>query len=132
MALKENQTEASFTHEELQSHSMAKGGHLEAKEAKDLYATDLEVEIDPATDRRLFWKISGRILVIQVITYFLQSLDKGILNYASIMGIKTDAHLVGQDVSLSQPFSVLFLSGADARLLVFVAGDNPLHWYSCR
>lgn len=100
MASKEKETGASFSHEELHSNSMARGGHFEAKEAKDLYATDLGVEIDLATDRRLFWKISGRILVIQVITYFLQSLDKGILNYASIMGIKTDAHLVGQDVSL--------------------------------
>ncbi|KAJ5546733.1 hypothetical protein N7494_004318 [Penicillium frequentans] len=99
MTSKENETGASFTHEELPSNPLAKDGHFEAKEAKDLYAADLGVEIDPATDRRLFWKISGRILVIQVITYFLQSLDKGILNYASIMGIKTDAHLVGQDYS---------------------------------
>ncbi|KAJ5980414.1 hypothetical protein N7481_007712 [Penicillium waksmanii] len=99
MASKENGTGTSFTHEELQSKSMVIGGHVEAKETKDPYAAGLGVEIDTATDRRLFWKISGRILVIQVITYFLQSLDKGILNYASIMGIKTDAHLVGQDYS---------------------------------
>ncbi|CAI7564078.1 unnamed protein product [Penicillium pancosmium] len=99
MASKESETGTSFTHEELQSKSMVMGGHVEAKETKDTYAAGLGVEIDTATDRRLFWKISGRILVIQVITYFLQSLDKGILNYASIMGIKTDAHLVGQDYS---------------------------------
>ncbi|KAF9890628.1 hypothetical protein FE257_005759 [Aspergillus nanangensis] len=55
--------------------------------------------IDKATNRRLLWMISRRILVIQVITYFCQSLDKGVLNYASIMGIKTDAKLVGQEYS---------------------------------
>ncbi|RAL08856.1 putative MFS transporter [Aspergillus homomorphus CBS 101889] len=55
--------------------------------------------LDEATNKRLFWKITRRILVIQVITYFCQSLDKGILNYASIMGIKADAHLVGQQYS---------------------------------
>jgi hypothetical protein len=32
-------------------------------------------------------------------TYFCQSLDKGTLGFASIMGIKTNAHLVGQDYS---------------------------------
>lgn len=101
MASKENETGSSFIHDELQSSSMEKCGHPEARETKDPYAVGSGVEIDPATDKRLFWKISGRILVIQVITYFLQSLDKGILNYASIMGIKTDAHLVGQDVSFS-------------------------------
>jgi hypothetical protein len=107
MASKGNVIRTSFAHEELQPNSMAKGGHFEAKETNDIYATDLGVEVDPATDRRLFWKISSRILVIQVITYFLQSLDEGILNYASIVGIKTVAHLVGQDVNLSQPFHPL-------------------------
>lgn len=64
------------------------------------------IEIDPATNKRLFWKINRRILVIQLITYFCQSLDKGTLNFASIMGIKTDAKLVGQEVSISS--SVLY------------------------
>ncbi|KAJ6013229.1 major facilitator superfamily domain-containing protein [Penicillium herquei] len=99
MASKESETGMTFIHEEVQSKSGAMGDQIEAKEKKSPYAAGLGVEIDPATDRRLFWQISGRILVIQVITYFLQSLDKGILNYASIMGIKMDAHLVGQDYS---------------------------------
>jgi hypothetical protein len=108
MASKESDTGTSFTHEELQSKSTVMGSHVEAKERKDPYAAGLGVEIDTATDRRLFWKISGRILIIQVITYFLQSLDKGILNYASIMGIKTDAHLVGQDVSFYSIYVFFF------------------------
>lgn len=57
------------------------------------YTAGPGIEIDEATDKRLFWKINRRILVIQLITYFCQSLDKGTLNFASIMGIKTDAHL---------------------------------------
>jgi hypothetical protein len=72
--------------------------HLEAKEKEYAYAANQGIEIPASTDRKLFWKISRRILVFQVITYFFQSLDKGILNYASIMGIKKDAHLVGQQV----------------------------------
>ncbi|KAJ5708149.1 major facilitator superfamily domain-containing protein [Penicillium malachiteum] len=96
MNLKQSETGAS-AHEE-RKETMSVHDHVEA-ETKNPYATDLAMEIDPATERRLFWKISRRILVIQVITYFFQSLDKGILNYASIMGIKKDAHLVGQQYS---------------------------------
>lgn len=75
--------------------------HLESTEKKDPYAADPGIEIDEATDKRLFWMITRRILVIQIVTYFFQSLDKGILNYASIMGIKDDAHLVGQEVHIN-------------------------------
>ncbi|KAF1970024.1 MFS general substrate transporter [Bimuria novae-zelandiae CBS 107.79] len=53
--------------------------------------------IDEATNKRLFWKINKRILIIMLVTYFCQSLDKGTLGFSSIMGIKTDAHLTGQD-----------------------------------
>ncbi|CAG9950641.1 unnamed protein product [Clonostachys rosea f. rosea IK726] len=60
------------------------------------YATEAGVTIDKATNRRLFWMINRRILAIQLVTYFCQGLDKGNLNFASIMGIKDDAHLVGQ------------------------------------
>ena len=57
------------------------------------------VEVDAATNKQLFWKINRRVLVIMLVTYFCQSLDKGTLNFASIMGIQKDAHLKGQQVS---------------------------------
>ncbi|KAI9170604.1 transporter [Paramyrothecium foliicola] len=66
-------------------------------EATSRYVDGPAVEIDAATNKRLFWKINRRILAIQLVTYFCQSLDKGTLNFASIMGIKTDANLVGQE-----------------------------------
>ncbi|KAL1856611.1 hypothetical protein Plec18170_003580 [Paecilomyces lecythidis] len=99
MSLKE-ETGLSVDHEELHMPADTVVEHVEGKERPDLFATDPGIEIDAATDRRLFWKITRRILVIQVITYFCQALDKGILNYASIMGVKEDAHLVGQEVSV--------------------------------
>ncbi|KAH7346010.1 major facilitator superfamily domain-containing protein [Pyrenochaeta sp. MPI-SDFR-AT-0127] len=71
--------------------------HCEAiDEQTARYTTGPPIEIDEATNKRLFWKINRRILAIQLVTYFCQSLDKGTLNFASIMGIKKDAHLVGQ------------------------------------
>ena len=71
------------------------------------YATGSGIEMDEATDKRLFWKINRRILIIQLITYFCQSLDKGTLNFASIMGIETDAHLsdATNQVSAGRPMS---------------------------
>lgn len=62
------------------------------------YLGDAPIEIDAATNKRIFWKINRRILAIQLVTYFCQSLDKGTLNFSSIMGIQKDAHLVGQQV----------------------------------
>lgn len=59
------------------------------------------VEIDEKTNRKLFWMVNRRVLFIMLGTYFCQSLDKGTLNFASIMGIKTDASLKGQEVSIA-------------------------------
>ncbi|RAH41027.1 putative MFS transporter [Aspergillus brunneoviolaceus CBS 621.78] len=88
-----------FAHHEDLDATHEKAAHTTRMEKLDPHATNLAIVITPATNSRLFWKITRRILVIQVVTYFFQSLDKGILNYASIMGIKTDTHLVGQQYS---------------------------------
>jgi hypothetical protein len=79
---------------------------LPADEEKHAVAADKEtarytasnVMIDEATNKRLFWKINRRVLLIMIVTYFCQSLDKGTLNFSSIMGIEKDAHLKGPEV----------------------------------
>ncbi|KAJ5765637.1 hypothetical protein N7520_005196 [Penicillium odoratum] len=63
------------------------------------YATDGAIEIDEATNKRLKKMIDKRVLVVMMFTYLLQTLDKGALSFASIMGIKNDAHLHGQQYS---------------------------------
>ena len=98
MAPKTTDMDATAEHEEMHG-SNGPSNDLELKEKPDPYVTDSGIEIDEATNRRLFWKVAIRIVPIQLVTYFCQSLDKGILNYASIMGITEDAHLVGQQVS---------------------------------
>ncbi|KDQ29150.1 hypothetical protein PLEOSDRAFT_1063915 [Pleurotus ostreatus PC15] len=40
--------------------------------------------------------VHKRVLTVMVITYFAQTLDKGTINFASIMGIIPDNHLHGQ------------------------------------
>ncbi|RMY21646.1 hypothetical protein D0867_03211 [Hortaea werneckii] len=53
------------------------------------------VELNPATSKKLYWKVCGRILPFMLVTYFFQSLDKGTIGLSSIMGIIDDADLHG-------------------------------------
>ncbi|OOF90080.1 hypothetical protein ASPCADRAFT_11004 [Aspergillus carbonarius ITEM 5010] len=62
------------------------------------YAARGQIEVDAEDSRRLRRMIDRRVLVIMIVTYFLQALDKGTMSFASIMGIKTDANLQGQEV----------------------------------
>lgn len=63
------------------------------------YVSDTRIEISPEKNAELLRKIDKRILVIMVTTYFLQAIDKGTLSFSSIMGIRDDTNLTGQDYS---------------------------------
>lgn len=63
------------------------------------YASDIAIDISPEENTRLRKLVDKRILVIMIFTYFLQALDKGTLSFSSIMGIRTDLNLVGQQFS---------------------------------
>lgn len=63
------------------------------------YISEARITISPETNNELRRKIDRRILTVMISTYFLQAIDKGTMSFASIMGIKSDTHLVGQDVS---------------------------------
>lgn len=66
---------------------------------------------DPAQLKRLIRKIDVMIAPLLASVYFLQYLDKTTLSYAAVMGIRKDAHLVGQDYSdLSMLFYIGFLA----------------------
>jgi len=52
------------------------------------------------------------VLAIMIATYFLQAIDKGTMSFASIMGIREDTNLTGQDVRFP---SMLRLSPVAAR-----------------
>ena len=64
------------------------------------YTSDGKIDISPEDNRRLRRMIDKRVLAIMIATYFLQALDKGTLSFASIMGVRDDTHLVGQQVGL--------------------------------
>jgi hypothetical protein len=62
------------------------------------YASETIVEIDEETNKRLKRLIDKRVLAVMVFTYFIQTLDKGTMSFASIMGVIDDTHLTGNQV----------------------------------
>ncbi|RFU80564.1 allantoate permease [Trichoderma arundinaceum] len=61
------------------------------------YVTDARITISQEKNDELRRKIDRRVLAVMISTYFLQAIDKGTMSFASIMGIKDDTHLSGQD-----------------------------------
>jgi len=62
------------------------------------YSSESRVDISAEDNKRLKRLIDKRVLTIMIFTYFLQTLDKGTMSFASIMGIREDTHLVAQEV----------------------------------
>ena len=57
------------------------------------------VEISPEASARVLKKIDKHMLPLMCWIYLVQFADKSSLNYSSLMGIKTDAHLNGYQYS---------------------------------
>ncbi|KAL8708399.1 MAG: hypothetical protein Q9220_006689 [cf. Caloplaca sp. 1 TL-2023] len=55
------------------------------------------LELDEATNKRLLRKIDLRLMPLLCVIYGLNYLDKTTLSYASVMGIKKDINLTGDD-----------------------------------
>ncbi|KAB8302287.1 hypothetical protein EYC80_005725 [Monilinia laxa] len=72
-------------------------GRVDSEVAK--YTSEVVVHISEDENRRLKKLIDRRVLLIMVLTYFIQALDKGTLAFTSIMGIQKDTHLVGNQYS---------------------------------
>ncbi|WWC96612.1 hypothetical protein V866_003482 [Kwoniella sp. B9012] len=99
------------THDEHVEDSIAgdleKGKDLNSGDAKhsDLGAawlseyTGLRNEITDEENNAVRKRIDAFLLPMIFIVYFTQQLDKSSLSFASVFGLKTDAHLVGQQYS---------------------------------
>lgn len=57
------------------------------------------IEVTPADNKRVLWRIDKVILPIMLTVYFLQALDKATLAYASVFGLIEDTRLVGNQYS---------------------------------
>lgn len=69
----------------------------DADEAMKAFEAGEIIEIDEATNKRLLRIIDWHLLPLMCTVYGLNYLDKTTLSYASIMGIKTDIGLIGDD-----------------------------------
>lgn len=69
------------------------------------YAGGDVVVLDKAEDKRLKTMIDRRVLVIMILTYFLQAIDKGTMSFTSIMGILDDVHIAPTQVSYNTSIS---------------------------
>lgn len=81
---------------------------VEEADEEVLKYTDASITISPEENKRLLRIVDKRVLTIMLGTYFCQSLDKQILSFASIMGIRTDLKLKGQEYSWL--FTCLYLA----------------------
>ncbi|KAF7845962.1 hypothetical protein BT93_L5800 [Corymbia citriodora subsp. variegata] len=71
----------------------------ELDDSYHLYKQQELSELDAREAKRVLRKVDARIIPILFVTYLLQYLDKNSLNFASVYGLKTGTHLVGQDYS---------------------------------
>jgi len=76
--------------------------------AAEIAAEGQAILDDPARRKALVRKIDMTMVPLLATVYFLQFLDKTTLAYTSVMGIRTDTHLKGQEYS---DLSMLFYVG---------------------
>lgn len=69
----------------------------DADEAMKAFTTGEIIEVDEATNKRLLRTIDLHLMPIMCLVYGINYLDKTTISYASIMGLKTDLNLQGDD-----------------------------------
>ncbi|KAJ3534792.1 hypothetical protein NM208_g7403 [Fusarium decemcellulare] len=106
----QNQVQEETTqHATFEEEETAKPSASLAKVDKELakYAASARIDISAEDDTRLRKLIDRRVLIVMIVTYFLQSLDKGTLSFASIMGLPQDTGLTDANGKLTQQYSWL-------------------------
>jgi septin family protein len=76
---------------------------IDAEVAKYADANADTVHISEEENKRLKRLIDRRVLPVMIVTYFLQSLDKGTMSFSSIMGIRNDIPILKQNYYVSVP-----------------------------
>lgn len=66
------------------------------------YVNAERIEISPERSDQLRRMIDKRVLIVMILTYFLQAIDKGTMSFSSIMGLPEDTGLVDAEGKLEQ------------------------------
>ena len=69
----------------------------DADEAMKAFMEGGVLHVDEATNKRLLWKMDLNVMPLLCVVYGLNYLDKTTLSNASVMGIKKDINLSGDD-----------------------------------
>ena len=85
-------------------------------ETYEIYRKQDATDIDPEEARRVLRKIDFRILPLLMGAYLLQYLDKSSISFASVYGLQTGTHLVGQQYAW---LSSIFYFGAFCELIIW-------------
>lgn len=75
-------------------------GKIDKELAK--YVAQNRIHISKERSDQLRKKIDRRVLVIMILTYFLQAIDKGTLSFTSIMGLPEDTGMTDENGDLTQ------------------------------
>ncbi|KAG7146368.1 putative transporter like protein [Verticillium longisporum] len=92
------------------------------------YVNAERIEISPERSDQLRRMIDKRVLIVMILTYFLQAIDKGTMSFSSIMGLPEDTGLVDAEGKLEQSYSWLTTCIYIAVLVV----EYPQNWLIAR
>ncbi|KAM0323693.1 hypothetical protein ACHAQA_008628 [Verticillium albo-atrum] len=92
------------------------------------YVNAERIEISPERSNELRRMIDKRVLIVMILTYFLQAIDKGTLSFASIMSLPQDTGMVDSEGNLLQSYSWLTTCIYIAVLVV----EYPQNWLIAR
>ncbi|KAF3355278.1 hypothetical protein VdG1_04239 [Verticillium dahliae VDG1] len=92
------------------------------------YVNAERIEISPERSDQLRRMIDKRVLIVMILTYFLQAIDKGTMSFSSIMGLPEDTGLVDAEGKLEQSYSWLTTCIYIAVLIV----EYPQNWLIAR
>ncbi|ORY88117.1 major facilitator superfamily transporter [Leucosporidium creatinivorum] len=79
-----------------QANSTAEKGSLEPNNVQEQQE---HIHVSEEDSRRICRKTDLNLLPVLVFVYFLQALDKNLLGYSTVFGLKQDANLVGEQYS---------------------------------
>ena len=86
-------------------HGHADYGKIDKELAK--YAAGARIEISPEESTRLRKLIDKRVLLVMILTYFIQAVDKGTISFAAIMGLPEQTGLADENGKPTQQWSWL-------------------------
>ncbi len=100
--------------------------------AKAQALADVDVStVTPAELKHVLRKIDYFLMPLMCIAVLLQFLDKTSLNYASLLGLKKDTHLKGQEYSWLAPSSTLATSSPLPSMVLFAESQLSRYVAMC-